>query len=132
MALTDAACRNAKPGPKPYKLADAEGLHLHVTTAGSRVWRMKYRFAGREGLLTFGSYPDIKLAEARDLRAAAKKVLKAGNNPAVVKKRAAIQAKVSPGRKHLPTGRRRLHRQARARRHRRPRPPARRAGTSSC
>lgn len=48
MALTDVAIRNAKPGPKPIKLADGGVLHLLVTPAGGKLWRLKYRIEGEE------------------------------------------------------------------------------------
>jgi integrase len=104
MPLTDAACRNAKARETAYKLFDTEGLHLHVSKAGGRVWRLKYRFGGKEQLLTFGSYGreedgGITLTAARDMRSAAKKLLKADppRNPATVKKLAAIQSKIAQG-----------------------------------
>ncbi|PND71736.1 Arm DNA-binding domain-containing protein, partial [Escherichia coli] len=66
--LTDKACRQAKGVEKPYKLSDARGLYLYVTPTGFRSWRWKYRFAGKEKRLTFGPYPDITLAKAREQR----------------------------------------------------------------
>ena len=60
MALTDAICRTAKPREKPYKLADAGGMYLQVTPHGSKLWRLKYRFQGKESTLSLGSYPAIK------------------------------------------------------------------------
>lgn len=72
MALTDTAIRNAKPREKDYKLADGGGLYLLVTTAGSRLWRMKYRADGVERKLSFGRYRDVTLAEARKARDAAR------------------------------------------------------------
>lgn len=81
MPLTDTACRNAKGRDKPYKLSDAEGLFLLVNPKGSRLWRLKYRFGGKEKLLSFGPYPTIGLAEARLQRAAAKKALQSGLDP---------------------------------------------------
>ena len=61
MALTDVAIRNAKPGPKPVKLSDGGGMHLLVTPAGGKLWRLKYRIDGREKLLAIGAYPEIGL-----------------------------------------------------------------------
>ncbi|QFG38175.1 DUF4102 domain-containing protein [Paracoccus pantotrophus] len=71
MPLTDAACRGAKPDPsgKPRKLPDGGGLLLFVSPSGGRLWRMRYRFEGKEKVLSFGAYPDVKLADARALRA---------------------------------------------------------------
>jgi integrase len=82
MPLTDAACKNAKTKDKPYKLADGGGLHLLVKPNGGRYWRMKYRHAGKEKLLSFGVYPDVSLLEARGKREAARKLLDADTDPA--------------------------------------------------
>lgn len=48
MPLNDRQIRNAKPSDKPYKLADGGGLYLYVTPAGGRLWRLKYRVAGKD------------------------------------------------------------------------------------
>jgi hypothetical protein len=68
MALSDTTVRNVKSTDKPYKLADEGGLHLYVTTTGGKLWRMKYRFGGKEKLLSFGAYPAVSLREARERR----------------------------------------------------------------
>jgi integrase len=89
MALTDVAIRNAKPAAKPYKLGDSGGLFLHVATSGGKLWRLKYRFNGTEKLLSYGPYPIVTLAEARERRDASKKLLNAGIDPSEAKKVAA-------------------------------------------
>jgi hypothetical protein len=66
MALTDTRVRNAKPRQKPYKLGDTDGLFLLITPAGGKLWRLKYRFAGKEKSLALGKYPHVTLAAARD------------------------------------------------------------------
>jgi integrase len=88
MSLSDAKARNAKPRTKPYKIADGEGLFLFVMPSGSKYWRLKYFFAGKEKLLALGVYPEITLADARERRSQARKVLAAGNDPGEVKKEA--------------------------------------------
>jgi integrase len=88
MSLSDAKVRNAKTRAKPYKIADGEGLFLLVTPSGSKYWRLKYFFAGKEKVLALGVYPGITLADARDRRAQARKALAAGNDPAETKKEA--------------------------------------------
>ena len=65
--LTDAKCRNARKAEKPQKLSDAHGLYLYITPTGFKSWRMKYRFANKEKRLTFGGYPEVSLADAREL-----------------------------------------------------------------
>lgn len=95
MALTAAEVRNARPGEKPYKLGDGGGLFLYVTPAGARSWRMKYRFAGKEKLIGFGLYPEVSLAEARDRREEARKLLRQDKDPGTERersKRAAVTA----------------------------------------
>jgi integrase len=88
MSLSDAKVRNAKPRKKPYKIADGEGLFLMVMPSGSKYWRMKYFFAGKERVLALGVYPDVRLPDARDRRAEAKKALASGSDPAEAKKEA--------------------------------------------
>ena len=87
-SLSDAKARNAKPKTKPYKISDGDGLFLVVTPSGSKYWRMKYFFAGKEKLLALGVYPDVTLSDARERRTQARKVLAAGNDPGEVKKAA--------------------------------------------
>ncbi|MBM1633876.1 tyrosine-type recombinase/integrase [Sulfitobacter mediterraneus] len=93
MPLTDTALKNAKPTGKAFKMADAGGLYLLVTPAGSRLWRMKYRYDGREKLLSFGPYPIITLKKARLLRDEAKARLFDGQDPSALRKQQAQQAR---------------------------------------
>lgn len=86
MPLSDAKARNAKPRSKPYKIADGEGLFLLITPSGSKYWRMRYFFVGKEKLLALGVFPDVSLAEAREKRVQARKALAAGTDPGEVKK----------------------------------------------
>jgi hypothetical protein len=59
MTLTDTAIRSAKPRKKPYKMADEKGMVLYVTPLPGKLWRLKYRFDGKEKLLSLGAYPDV-------------------------------------------------------------------------
>ena len=86
MALTDTTVRNSKPQEKPYKLADAQGMYLHVKPNGGKHWRLKYRFSGKEKLMALGTYPEISLAEARERKTEARKLLKNNIDPSEVKK----------------------------------------------
>lgn len=88
MPLSDAKVRNAKPLTKPYKISDGEGMFLLVAPSGSKYWRLKYNFAGKEKLLALGVYPEVGLGEARERRAQARKTLAAGNDPSAVKREA--------------------------------------------
>lgn len=94
MSLSEAKARNAKPRPKPYKIADGEGLFLLVTPSGGKYWRMRYFFGGKEKLLALGVYPEVGLADAREKRAQARKVLAAGKDPGESKKDAKRQDQV--------------------------------------
>lgn len=86
MPLTDALIRTAKPAEKPYRLYDEGGLYAEVSTAGGKLWRMKYRFDGKEKRLALGAYPEIGLKEARERREEARKLLANGVDPGTVKK----------------------------------------------
>jgi integrase len=79
--LTTKQIAALKPADRPYKVADAEGLTLLVQPNGARLWRFRYRFAGREKMLSLGSYPATSLAGARKKRDAAKADLEAGIDP---------------------------------------------------
>ena len=81
MALSDVQIRKAKPRAKPYKLSDGGWLYLVVAPSGSKLWRMAYRFAGRERLLSLGAYPQLSLKDTRTKRDEAKALLAAGIDP---------------------------------------------------
>jgi len=87
-SLSDAKVRNAKPRPKQYKIADGEGLFLVIMPSGSKYWRLRYFFAGKEKLLALGVYPEVNLSDARERRAHARKALAAGNDPGDAKREA--------------------------------------------
>lgn len=95
MALTDVAIRNAKPREKSYKMGDAGGLFLLVTPAGGKLWRHKFRVAGKEKLLSLGGWPEVSLANARKERDKAREALAAGADPAREKQQAKHLAKVA-------------------------------------
>ncbi len=79
--LTDKRLKSMKPKAKPYRVADALGLCIEVRPAGTLYWRLKYRYNGKPKMLSLGSYPEVSLAEARLLRAKARKTLRAGTDP---------------------------------------------------
>lgn len=81
MPLSATAIKNAKSTTKPLKLFDGGGLFLLVNPNGSRWWRFKYRFAGKEKLLSLGTFPDVSLKDARDRRDAARKQVASGIDP---------------------------------------------------
>lgn len=86
MPLKELEVKYATKRQRPYKLSDGGGLHLLVQPSGSKLWRLKYRFDGKEKLLSFGKYPAVTLAIAREKRNEAKALLDEGKDPAEVKK----------------------------------------------
>ncbi|RVU32671.1 tyrosine-type recombinase/integrase [Neptunomonas marina] len=94
MRLTDKQIKALKPREKDFKQADGQGLYLLVTKKGHKYWRLKYRFNGKEKLLSIGVYPEISLKEARAKTAEAKAALAEGNDPSIVKKQRARAAEV--------------------------------------
>lgn len=89
-SLTDARLRAANPKDKPYRLYDGAGLYLEVSPAGGRLWRLKYRFAGKEKRLALGAYPEVSLREARDRRDAARGALRDGRDPGAERRQARL------------------------------------------
>lgn len=81
MPLSDSKIRNLKPLDRVQKLSDGGGLYLYVPPQGSKLWRMNYRFEGRQKTLSFGPYPAVSLAEARTKREEAKANLRNGHDP---------------------------------------------------
>lgn len=86
--LTDTAIRRIKPGAAPVKHTDEKGMHLLVTPAGGKLWRMQYRFAGKQKLLALGAYPEVSLADARQRRDKAREQIAKGEDPGEAKKAA--------------------------------------------
>jgi integrase len=87
MPLSDTTIKNAKPTPdKAYKLPDEKGMYLLVNPNGSKYFRLKYRFEGKEKVLALGVYPDTSLKQAREKREEARKQLADGIDPSENKK----------------------------------------------
>jgi len=86
MALSDTAVRGAKPGQKPFKMSDRDGLFLLVNAGGSKLWRWRYRFDDKEKLMALGEYPFVNLGQARELHFAARKTLASGIDPMAERK----------------------------------------------
>jgi hypothetical protein len=80
-ALTDLAIRKIQPGIKTVRVLDGRGLYLEVSPKGGKWWRLKYRFAGKEKLLSMGTYPDTSLKKAREKRDEARALLASGVDP---------------------------------------------------
>ncbi len=86
MSLSDTNIRNTKPAKRPQKLFDERGLYLILQPTGARWWRLKYRFAGKEKLLSLGVYPDVSLKQARLNRDEARKLIAEGVDPSAKRK----------------------------------------------
>jgi integrase len=95
MALTNTAIINAKAADKPYKKYDTDGLFLQVTPKGGKWWRLKYRFEGKEKLLSLGTYPNISLSQARQKRDDAKKLLAIAIDPSENRKQTKFDIKLN-------------------------------------
>jgi len=93
--LTELGVRKAKPSSKPKKFSDGGGLFLLLHPSGSKYWRMKYRFIGKEKLLAFGVWPEVSLTEARKKRNEAKQLLKSGKDPSAAKKNLKLSQRVA-------------------------------------
>jgi hypothetical protein len=95
MALSDVKIRALKLPEKPTKVPDERGLYLLLSKSGSKLWRFKYRWQGKEKLLTFGSHPDVSLKDARAKRDEARSLIANGTDPGVEKKHAALAASLN-------------------------------------
>jgi integrase len=93
MALTDMQIRSLKPADKTYKVTDERGLYLEVSPGGSKLWRYKYIFMGKDKRIAMGRYPEVGLAEARRRRLEARENLDNGIDPLANRKREKLVAK---------------------------------------
>jgi hypothetical protein len=90
--LTDTQIRQAKPRERDYKFSDFDSLYLLIRTNGAKLWRFGYRFGGKQKLLALGAYPTVPLAEARERRDAARKLIANGIDPSVQRRLEKITA----------------------------------------
>ena len=88
MALTDTALRSAKPQKRQYKLYDEGGLFVIIAPSGGKWWRLKYRYEGKEKLISLGTYPAVSLKDARKERDRLKEQLAKGIDPSLVRQEA--------------------------------------------
>jgi integrase len=90
--LTQLQLTNAKPKSKAYMLSDGRGLHLYIQPSGSKLWRLRFRFAGKANMLSLGSFPEVSLLEARGQRGEIREQIKQGIDPSQKRKLQKIQA----------------------------------------
>ena len=95
MPLTDTEVRKARPAEKPYRLSDAASLYLWVTPTGGKLWRWAYKHEGKEKLMSFGKYPAVSLALARERHAEARKLLAIGLDPMAARKSTKTAEKIA-------------------------------------
>lgn len=93
MALKELQIRNVRPTEKIFQIYDERGLYLEVHRNGSRLWRFKYRHAGKQKRLALGRYPDVGLGDARRKRDDARRQLDDGIDPSMARKRTKLVAK---------------------------------------
>ncbi len=86
--LTNTELRSLKPRTKPYRVADGTGLSIEVKPSGSKLWRFRYRYAGKAKMLSMGVYPEVTLREARQLHNKARKTLREGTDPSELRQQA--------------------------------------------
>jgi len=79
--LTETKIRASRPKEKLYKLADGKGLHLAIAPEGGRWWRLRYRYGGKEKMLSLGTYPEVGLAAARERRDNGRRLIADGVDP---------------------------------------------------
>ena len=84
--LTDVMVRQAKATGKSYEIVDCDGLYLHISAVGGKAWHFRYSWLGRRSRISLGSYPEVSLREARELRDEARTLLAKGVNPRLDRK----------------------------------------------
>ncbi|WP_068313204.1 tyrosine-type recombinase/integrase [Aliiruegeria sabulilitoris] len=87
MSLTETAIKSVRPSERIAKLSDGEGLQLHIHPNGSKLWRLAYRFGGKQKTLALGKWPDVTVKEARKRRSKAKATLADGLDPSQERQR---------------------------------------------
>jgi integrase len=92
MRLSTAKIQNSPPQKKAVRLFDGRGLYLEIAPTGSRWWRFKYRFAGKEKRISLGVYPDVGLKKARDRRDEMRKLVADGIDPSAARKQEKLMA----------------------------------------
>ena len=86
MKLDDHIILSAEPRDKAYKLFDGEGLYVEISPTGTRYWRLKYRFEGKEKRISLGAYPEVSIEDAREHMRLCKQQLKNGTDPSQARK----------------------------------------------
>ena len=95
MALTEMAIRHARVTAKEFTLADSDGLFLNVTAQGSKIWHFRYYWEGRQKRMSFGSYPQVGLRDARERRDEARALIAQGYNPCEQRKQQRVAVRLA-------------------------------------
>ena len=95
MPLNDRQIKHSKPKDKPYKLTDGNGLYLHITPAGGKLWKLDYAIDGKRKTLSIGKYPHLSLVEAREAAENARKMKAQGIDPSQAKQQAKQERKAA-------------------------------------
>jgi len=91
MSLTITRLKSLKPKARPYKVTDGRGLYIEITPSGGKLWRFRYRLGKSQKKICIGSFPEISLAEARDIAFEAKRKVALGDDPALEKRKQKIR-----------------------------------------
>ncbi|GHT95293.1 hypothetical protein FACS1894122_12680 [Alphaproteobacteria bacterium] len=91
--LSDKECRNLKPKDKTYCVSDEKSLYMEVHPNGSKYWMWKYRYASKQKRIALVVYPEVSLKDAREKREEMRKILKAGEDPAELRKKKKIEVR---------------------------------------
>ena len=91
MSLTITRLKSLKPKARPYKVTDGRGLYIEITPSGGKLWRFRYRLGKSQKKICIGSFPEISLAEARDIAFEAKRKVARGDDPALEKRKQKIR-----------------------------------------
>ena len=95
MALSEMAIRHARVTGKDYTLVDSDGLILHITAQGGKIWHFRYYWAGKQKRMSFGSYPQLGLRDARTKRDEARALIAQGTNPSEQRKQQRLAVRIS-------------------------------------
>jgi integrase len=101
MGLTDLSVRRFVPRSTRFEVSDGKGLSIRITPNGAKTWVFRYQFKGIPRRMSFGNYPGVSLAKARELHAQALQELQGGTDPGLKAQREKSKIKAEPNFKEL-------------------------------